>query len=485
MQRTHLDSLFTATRILLLATSLVAVAVGCIWGYRRAWVAGFDRDVVVDYKRQYTKRFRQALAVGEESPEQARELMTALADDLDPTRKGDRLGPLKVRTLGALQAAAAARGEREQALDWNGRILDFDDHNLLAERQRCGILSQLPGRGAEALAGLEELYRRIPGVPWAVQAYSRALVKAGRLEEAVDTATRYEDSVRSKSWRVLTIGGKDKIRGGWLMPRRYPGDLLELEWEHTPCDHTRLRISFPSFSNAVFEELEIEFRAKETVRVALTADMVKVSSASFVGEKIVAGGKQEAYIEFPIPSVKGARRGMTCVLRVRVREYPAGPLRSLCTGATYKTLLLGLADDEARLQRLRRARGMMLPQQSWFVLWRAEGGDYGVERKRVAFLGGSLDGELVRFQSELEIGADAVEVRINPPAVQGTVFDVERLEAEIDGERVDLLSLAVLHEHSVLREGRRIEIDGRDPYIVFALDRAAHVGRIFFEGTAR
>jgi hypothetical protein len=483
MQRTQLDSLFTATRILLLATSLCAVGVLCIWVFKPAWIMKLDRKVVSGYKAHYTERLEE---VGE-SPERAEALLEELVDDIDWANKGDRVAQAKVKALEALVTMTSARGELESALDWNEQISELDDNDLVARRQHSRLLSQLPGRRAEGLAGFAELYRTLPGVPWVVAAYSRNLLKMGRAEEALEVAARFDDAEHSKIWRVLIVGGTDKVRGAWLMPRRLPGDVLEVDWQVLPTNHRMMRIQFPPDASMVLEDPEFVVEGQGRV-VVVPLDQESVARASgvrFVGSTMVASGAPQAFIEIKMSIVKGIRRfGGTCALRGRVSEYPSMPMTALSVGAPYDALSEQLADDDERLLRLQRTRALMLPLQTWFVLWRPEDGAYNAERKLSGLLGGKLEGSSLRFRSSIEVGQDATSVRINLPGIQGIVFDVERLEAELGGELVDLTTLAV-QSHSLQQEGSLMEIDGGDPYIVFELGREVSVGRIFFEGKAR
>ena len=167
------DIALAALNITLLAATACALVTTCAWTVSAPRVDEFGRTLWDSHVRVPGNRLKAAIADLEQGRDEAGTLaIEALLADLEETRLGDRLTPIKAGAYRALATHESNADRLEHAVDWLDRWLAFDERNLDVQVERATLLQRIPERSDEAERTLSALHERFPEAASVERAYS-------------------------------------------------------------------------------------------------------------------------------------------------------------------------------------------------------------------------------------------------------------------------------------------------------------------------
>jgi hypothetical protein len=167
------DVALAALNLTLLATTALALVTTCAWSVSAPRVDEFGRTLWDSHVRVPGNRLKVAIADLEQGRDESgvRAIETLLID-LEETRPGDRLAPIKAGAYRALATHDANANRLEHAVDWLDQWLSFDERNLDVQVERATLLQRIPERSGEAERTLSALHERFPEAASVQRAYS-------------------------------------------------------------------------------------------------------------------------------------------------------------------------------------------------------------------------------------------------------------------------------------------------------------------------
>lgn len=467
-------------------------ALGCygVWVWAPDWVLSLDTQVIESYAQKADDRFKASAGKIHRDRAAGIAELSALVEEWADYRYGDRQERLAQRALLHLVRTYANSGEYTAATEALEKHIDLMGGDLSTRAKLYDYMAKVPGRRAEALAGLQRAHQEFPMHHYFCAPLAKLLAEEGRVGEGWEVHTTTFRRSQSNIWKLLWLEPRRENRNMYvrLVPRATKnGFVLSTE---LPLGATELRIRPSIHAYSQYQELKVSLEWPHgRLEVPLSAEALDGIRLTDGVYRITS---ERPMIKFA--KIREVRAAIGVLAHVRLKltiEGVGGPVPSpemARYGRLHGPALRSIADergDAAMTALVNIASENALLGLSSDFYWCGKGTDFSSKRRLPADLVTKKTKDGTSFTSEFSLDVTANQIRFDLPDVPSTFWQITKFEL--------YTSEGVIHLGAQTPKAAvRLELVdgfyraiGNDPYLVYRLGKEVKLKSVRVSGIIR